>query len=37
VFDILMLVALALGFVGAAGYIRACVDLTRAPAGGNAP
>jgi hypothetical protein len=29
VFDILMLILLAVAFDGAVGYVRACADLTR--------
>jgi hypothetical protein len=29
VFDVLMLILLAVGFAGAAGYVWACDDLTR--------
>jgi hypothetical protein len=35
VFDLLLLVSLAAAFSAAAGYIYACVDLTR-PAGNDA-
>jgi hypothetical protein len=35
VFDVLMLILLAVGFAGAVGYVWACVDLTRTNGAGG--